>query len=83
MKWWEYLAVIASISAIIQFVNWLLNALLGNRSDGSLIILLSFIFVILLVILLILNRIREQQIKIKNFLKTKGFKEIEDVKNIK
>ena len=75
MKWWESLAIIASISAIIQFIKWVIDVLTGESLGNILTFLLSTIFVSLIILVLFLNQIYKDHIKIKEFLKEKGFKE--------
>ncbi len=76
MKLWKSLTVIASIGAIIQFFKWSLDSLAGEKLGGPVSLLFSIIFMILVIITLILNKLKEDNRKIKEFLKKKGFKEV-------
>lgn len=76
-KWWEILAIIASITAIIQFVKLALDSLGGETLGDSLNFLLAIIFVVLFIIIILITKIQEDIRKMKEFLNIKALKRMD------
>ena len=75
LKWWGFLASLASISAIIQFIKWGLDSLTGEKLQTQVSLLFSLVFGALILIGLVIVKIQQDNNKIKEFLNLKEFKE--------
>jgi len=84
MKWYEILAVLIGFGALTQFLKWILDSIKINESVGEpLTFFISSIFSVLIIIVLILTQQNQELKRMRDFLKTKGFREEEGfIKNM-
>ena len=73
MKVLETVGIILSFGGLVQLFKWILDSLRIKPTEDILTILIASIFSLQLLIILFFNQIDQDNKKIKEFLKTKGF----------
>jgi len=81
MKILESAGIILSFGGLIQLFKWIFDSSNLRLTENTLTFFFACIFSLQITIILFLNQIQKENNEMKEFLKTKGFKEEEGIVN--